>query len=276
MRYIVQKSCYVAVVAVSLMFLATGPLAAAPPPTTTFNLSSAGSGANLAGVYTSPYAGNLNGGPTIPVICDDFADDSYVPETWTAYVTSLSSLTSGTADGYLKWLNTPGATVSVDGYTLNQAQAYSVAAVLAVEILDTPVGTAQEDLSFAMWGLFYPTGTASDPGAFTQLTSYGDTTDLNNAIADLNSAVKYVETAANSAQVQADVNAVTIYSYDPTLPANPNGPTCNGAPCPNSPPQEFITVNMVEPPSTALLGFDLLAVAGVILFVRRRSKLAQA
>jgi len=33
---------------------------------------------------------------------------------------------------------------------------------------------------------------------------------------------------------------------------------------------------MAEPSSPALLGFDLLAVAGLMLFVRRRLKLTQA
>jgi len=253
------------------MLLATGPLAALPP-TAAFALNSAGSGANLAGVYTSPYTGTINGGPTINVICDDFADNSYVPESWTAYVTPLSSLTPGTADGTLRWLNTPGSTISLDGHTLNQAQAYAVAAVLAVDILQSPTGSQlQEDYSFAMWGLFDPTGTLADPGAFTQLINYGDLGDLVNATNELNAAVTYVFNSSNAAAVAADVNAVTIYSFDPV-----SAPSCGGSACPTAPPQEFITVNMVEPPSPALLGFDLLAVAGLIVFVRRRLKLTQA
>jgi len=270
-----QKSWYLAAVALALMFLATGPLAA-QPPTTTFNLTGVGSGENWAGVYTSPYSGNINGGPTIPVICDDFADDSYVPESWTAYVTSLSSLSSGSTDGYLKWA---GATVG-SAPPLNQVAAYTVAAVLAVEILQNTApadATTEIELSYAMWALFDPTGIPSDPGALAWLAAegYPSGSSFYSAVTtDLANAVQYA--ATNSAQVQADVNAVTIYSYDPTLAANPNGPTCSGGTCPHSPPQEFIAVNMVEPPSTALLGLDLLAVAGLALFVRRRSKLTQA
>ena len=149
-----QKSSHLLVVISALLVLA-GALSAAPP-TATFLLNSAGSGANLAGVYTSPYTGQINGGPTIPVICDDFADDSYVPEQWTAYQTALSSVVSGTPDTYLRWLNTAGATVTINGSTLNQAQAYAVAAVLAFDILQSS-GVAQEDYSFAMWELFDPT-----------------------------------------------------------------------------------------------------------------------
>jgi hypothetical protein len=256
MKYTMQKSWYLVVVALALMLMATGPLAA-QPPTTTFNLTSAGSGANLAGVYTSPYYGTVSpGGSTIPVICDDFADDSYVPEQWTAYVTSLSSLSSSTPDAYLKWA---GATVG--STTLTQVQAYTVAAVLAVDILNS-AGTPQEDYSFAMWGLFDPAG------AFTQLSNYGDIPDENMAKTYLNSAVSYAFNSANAAQVTADVNAVTIYSYD-------KGATSSqcGGPC--TQPQEFIAVSMAEPPSTALLGLDLLAVAGLMFFVRRRLKSTQ-
>jgi len=277
MRHTMQKSWYMVVAALALMLLATGPLAALPPSTATFALNSAGSGANLAGVYTSPYTGTINGGSTINVICDDFADDSYVPESWTAYVTSLSSLTSGTADTYLKWLNTAGSSITVDGQTLNQATAYAVAAVLSVEILGSITGSAaQEDYSFALWGLFDPTGVPGDPsdaGAFGQLANYGLTTDENNAKAYLNSAVTYVTSGAHTAEVAVDVKAVTIYSFDPNPLTGGGPPSCSGNPCPTAPPQEFITVSMVEPPSPALLGLDLLSVAGLIFFVRRRMKL---
>jgi len=268
MRHTMQKSWYMVVAALALMLLATGPLAALPS-TAAFALNSAGSGANLAGVYTSPYTGTINGGSTINVICDDFADNIYVPESWTAYVTSLSSLTPGTADTTLRWLNTAGSTITVDGQTLNQAKAYAVAAVLSIDILESATGSAaQEDYSFALWGLFDPTGTSADPGAFTQLANYGDLGDLVNATNDLNIAVSFVTNPANNSQVAADVSAVTIYSFDPVT-----APKCGSGPCPTAPPQEFITVNMVEPPSPALLGLDLLAVAGLIVFVRRRMKL---
>jgi hypothetical protein len=261
-----QKSWYLVVVALALMFLATGPLAALPP--TTFNLTGVGSGANLAGVYTSPYSGTVSpGGPTIPVICDDFADDSYVPEQWTANVTSLSSLTPGTTNGELKWAN-----ATVGGVTLTQAQAYTVAAYLAGEILTSVAGSAaQEDLSYAMWGLFDPTGTTNDLGAFAWLQYYGYNNDETIAMNDLTSAVSYVQTHNLGPSNYANV---TIYSYDTA--ANPNGPTCNGGTCPNSPPQEFITVSMAEPPSAALFLLDLLFVAGLTLFVRRRLKLTPA
>jgi len=266
MRYTTQRSWYLIVVALALMLLATGPLAAAPPPTVTFNLTGVGSGANLAGVYTSPYTGNINGGSSMGVICDDFADDSYVPETWTAYVTSLSSVAAeGSPDTILKWLTgvTPEAatetlTFGATTYTLNQAQAYTVAAVLAVDIMNAPTGSQQQqDLSFSLWELF----DYSD--ASTALNGY--TSDQTNSLNYLNAAIMFASNSADAAEVKADVNATTIYSYD-------TGATgACGGPC--TAPQEFLAVNMVEPPFPALLGLDLLAIGGLILFARRRLKL---
>jgi hypothetical protein len=269
-RRLLERSLYVVLAGLSLMLLIANPLAATP--TVTFNLTSPGSGANLAGVYTSPYYGNINGGSTIPVICDDFADESYVPETWTAYVTSgssISGLTPGTTGDQLNWLNTSGSTITVNGQTLDQAQAYTVAAVLAVDIMQS-TGTAQEDYSYALWGLFdpYGNGVSGDPGAFGQLAGY--TSDLNNATMDLYNAVSYAFNSVNAAQVQTDVNAITIYSYDASA-GIPTG-ACGG-PCPK--PQEFITVNMAEPPAPALLGMDLLGLAGLMLIARHRGWLAR-
>ena len=263
MRNSTRKSWHLILPALFFALLPVGPLAA--QPTTTFNLTGVGSGDIVwsnsgGGINTSPYAGNVSGGSTIPVICDDFADNSYVPETWTAYVTQLSSLTPTTTDATLKW--TTG-----DGGTLTQDEAYTVASVLAVEILNpTNTATAQEELSFAMWALFDPTGTTKDPGALAWLLSNGypsNSAFYQQVVSDLNNAVTYASNSANANQVNADKSETTIYSYDPV-----NGVSnCGGC---SGPPQEFIAVKMAEPSSPALLGFDLIAVAGLVFLVRRR------
>ena len=259
-----QKSRYVFVAALlAIVLLAASPLAA--QPTATFNLTGVGSGANLAGVYTSPYAGKINGGATIPVICDDFSDESFVPEQWTAYATSLSSLLSGTANtSVLKWqspfLIGSGAAVAM----LSQTEAYSAAALLAIDIL-TSTGIAQEEYSFAMWDLF-------DPGAFALLTSHGfvpyETVAQNFLNIAVNEASTGNMTSGSSVSSYLSNYTVTIYSY------NGKGTWCGGGYCP-PPPQEFITVSVAEPPSPALLGVDLLGLAGLVLFARRRGWLAR-
>jgi hypothetical protein len=266
----VHKSFYAILAALALLILTVCPMGA--QETATLYVNSAGSGANLAGVFTSPYTGTVNGGPTIDVICDDFADNSYVPETWTAFVTPMSSLTSGTTDTDLRWLNTTGATMTEDSQTLNQTQAYEVAAVLAIEIVQAPSGSqAQEDLSYALWGLFYPTGVPDNTGAFTWLANAGDTTDLANAENYIDNAVNFVLNPSNSAQVQADVNSATIYSYDPA--ANPNGPVCGSGACVTSPPQELITITPIaasEASTPILLAVDLLGFIALMGFLRKR------
>jgi hypothetical protein len=247
-----QKSAYVIVAALGLVLLATGPLVA-QPPTATFDLTGV-EGAVLAGVFTSPYYGSVGGGTTIPVICDDFSDESYVPEDWTAYVTPVSGLTSSTTDSYLKWLNTPGSTITVDSYSLSQATAYTVAAVLATDILTSAAGSSvQQDYSYALWELFDP----SD--AEGQLAGY--TSDLTNSEAYLNNAVTYVEN--NNIMPSAYAN-VTIYSYDSAF-----GTSCGGGSCP-PPPQEFISVNVAEAPPLAESVLYFLLVGGSFLFFGRR------
>jgi hypothetical protein len=274
-----QKSWYAVGAALALVLLATSPVAAQTQ--VAFELNSPGSGANLAGVYTSPYTGTINGGSTVPVICDDFADESYVPETWTAYETSLSSMISGAANtSVLKWqpstleelYGTPG---------LSQVQAYEVAAVLSIDILfgSATGSTAQEDYSYALWGLFDPCGngtngtsptsclsgtpaTSGDLGAFGQLETYSPS-NLSAAETDLSTAIA----AVTSGSANLSNYDVTIYSYDTGATGNCGG-TC-------TPPQEFITVSMAEPPAPALLGVDLLGLAGLILLARRFGSMAR-
>lgn len=57
---------------------------------TTASMDLTGAGSNVMdGVYVGPYTATVNGVST-QVICIDYADESYIGETWTANVTSLS------------------------------------------------------------------------------------------------------------------------------------------------------------------------------------------
>src|SRR5689334_12840939 len=63
-------------------------------PSYTFTLTGV-TGNYLAGVYTSPYFATINDDQGhslvgIPVICDDFATDSYVGQTFQATVTTVA------------------------------------------------------------------------------------------------------------------------------------------------------------------------------------------
>jgi hypothetical protein len=218
---------------------------------------------SLAYVCTSPYVAQIGGSSvSTNVICDDFNDESFVPEDWNAYVTSLtpSSYTIPSPD-YLKF---SGAIVTDPNngsqITLSQQQAYETAALLAEDILAiTPANQISAAIdSYAMWGLFEP-GTPGNPnsGAFPWLTEYASSY-VSQAEQTLWNAAETIQTQGTAA---LDGATVTIYSYA----------SCISGGCASTPPQEFITVsNMPEPSSVAMLAADLFAVAGLVFFFRRR------
>ncbi len=235
-------------VGISAIFAAC---ALASPPTTYFQLTGVqGATLPVGGVYTSPYFATIGSTTNVPVICDDFADDTYFNESWTAYMTDLSGVDSSSV---VKWKSGSA------GFGLTEDQAYTVAAYLGTEILGAVAGSQnQQDLSYALWGLF-------DPAAFSYLTSSGYSGDASTAQTDVQNAITYVAnhglTTANFAgQTGA---TVTIYSYD-------TGAMCGSGPCPTAPPQEFIKVSMAEPSYPTVLGLDLLAAIGLMVTFRRR------
>ena len=250
MKNILSNTSISIVAATALMIFPATLLVA--QPTANLYLLDPGSGANLAGIYTSPYDGSINSGASIPIICDDFADESYQSEDWTAFVTSLSSISSeSSVNSTVKWARSAFDT------NLTQAQAYDAAAILSIDILNGPSGSLTQQLySYALWALFDPTGTTQDPGAITWLNNQGYGSDVS--IVD-----GYVNTAINDVtNPNATINGrtlsqylsnykVTIYSYDSAV-----NPTCPGGNCP-PPPQEFITVTAPEASTPVLLAVDL-------------------
>jgi hypothetical protein len=267
MKHSLNKSWYI-VGAMTFAF-ASGLVA---QPTTTINLLSYPEGVEgpvMGNVYTSPYYATIGtSSSVVPIICDDFADESYLPETWTAYATNLSGVTTGP----VLW---SGGTVPGVAGTISESAAYTTAAYLAVEILETnqstPAGAEQAgDLSYAMWALF-------DPAVFTDQTNgaggtctlsggYGclSSTDFGNAEADLKSAYASVNTnGLNTANFDSKEGVnVTIYTYD-------SGAICSGSPC-SGPPQEFLSVTAPEASTPLLMAIDLLGFVALVGFLRKR------
>jgi hypothetical protein len=258
-----------------LAFLATAAIGFAQPPSDeTFYLygiqgQSGLQGTVMAGAYTSPYLADINGSTVgTNVICDDYSDDSYVPEEWDAYVTPFSQLNNNAAYVQFGSSNTNTSFTSSIGYGLGLDQSYITEAILAEELLQQPMGSVTGgELSFAIWGLF-------DPQAFTDLQnegggtyngiSYTGTQLYQAAYNDLQSAI-----SAAKGDTLSEFSNVTLYTYDPPSSTGKAPWNCSGS-CP-PPPQEFIVVsNMPEPSSVAILGTDLLAVAGLVFFLRRR------
>jgi PEP-CTERM motif len=215
--------------AVFVAFLSFTPSAIAD---STMTLTGAGSNV-MNGVYIGPYTATINGVST-PVICDDYFDDSYIPESWTASTSTFPGLTSVKFTG------------------VNETQNYEEMAYLALELLAAPVNSVQAgEIQYALWGV-------SDPGAIPSLTAF-------NA-ADGAAAQGYLTGAQNSYSSLTAAQLAEFTFYTP----NTNDPiTCGSGACASTPPQEFITVTTPEPGTTALLAIGL---GGLFLLTSKRRK----
>jgi hypothetical protein len=167
------------------------------------NLTSAGNNV-MDGVYVGPYNATVNGTST-QIICDDFTDESYVGESWTANVTTLANL-SGT-----KW-----------GGMSNATTLYDEAAWLATQMVSpTYSGNATQVgyLAYALWAVFQPAA-------------------VENWLGANSSTWLAVQAWLNSAGAQhfTPGEFANFFLYTPNM----NYPiTCNGGGCPTAPPQEF-------------------------------------
>lgn len=232
--------------AVGIALLASLCLAGSALATTaSMDLTSPGSsvtGTNvLNNAYVGAYTANINGVPT-PVICDDFSDDSFVPETWTANVSTFSNLSGG------MWYSSTNPSQST---LLYEEAAYLVEQMYANASNSTAVG----DIQFAIWDLF-------NSGATAGLSS-----------ADLTRVNAWLAAASNPSNL-ASVNFGDFTIYTPIEPTDAQCPGYPNSACPSTPPQEFITYSAAEPSFIALLGVDLALFGCALLFLRRRRAIA--
>ncbi|HEX4002738.1 MAG TPA: PEP-CTERM sorting domain-containing protein [Candidatus Acidoferrales bacterium] len=209
---------------------------------TLMTLTGVGNGNSLDGVYTGPYTGTVGGVANTPVICDDFADESYIGESWSATVSTVASLA-----GNVKW-----------GSETNAQQNYEIAAWLAETLVSTTNATSAEDISYAIWLVLDPTDvqnylTSSDPGT-------------------LSAAEGWINTAENAITSQ-DLTAASFANVLVYTPVPGTATDCNGGPCPANSPQEFLVVTP-EPSSILMLLIGLIAIVG--LARRRRGSMALA
>ena len=199
------------------------------------NLTSAGNNV-MDGVYVGPYSATVNGTST-QIICDDFVDDSYVGESWTANVTTLSNL-NGT-----KW-----------GGMANATTLYDEAAWLATQMLSpTYSGNATQVgyLAYALWAVFQPNAVKSWLGA--------------NSAAWL--AVQgWLNSAAGQQFTPGEF--ANFFIYTPDLG---HSITCNGGPCPTTPPQEFFGF-ISAPEGGSTLVYLLLTTLACLAAIKFRSR----
>ncbi len=171
----------------------------------TANITLTSPGSNVMnGVYVGPYFATVNGVST-PIICDDFADETYNNESWTANVHTTSNL-SGT-----KW--------GTGASALYNEAAHFAGVMMGLE--SNPSANAQTIgyLSYTIWALF-------DQSAVEAWLGSGSTA--------WKAVEGYLGTAGGYASVAAPSNMVL-------LTPNTNDPiTCGGGACATAPPQEFI------------------------------------
>lgn len=196
-----------------------------------------GAGSNvMAGVYVGPYTATINGVST-QVICDDFADNTYINESWTASVANFSNL------GNTRNTTRPNPDLTPE----QQALYYTQVAWLTLQMLSSNDPTTIARIHFAIWGIF-------DPSALTYLDP------VNRA-----GAQGWIDLARAQHLTLDQFPNFLVYSPYPDY----GNPTCNGGTCLSKPPQEFLVVTP-EPSALMLLGVDLFALVVLILLLRRR------
>ncbi len=217
-----------------LLLLAAAAVLAIAPSTMadTMTLTGAGPGNVDYNVYVGPYAATINGTSTA-VICDDFADDSYVNESWNTSVTSLATVTGSSN---VKWASEAGD--------------YSEAAWLTLQLIGAPNKSESAAIQYAIWDLLDPSQVSSYVAGFSGGTSF-----LSDS-ANTNGVQYWLNDASGSSLSSSQLADFLIYT--PT--------TCISGPCSNGKlPQEFIVYT--PEPSAALMLF--MGLAGLIFLKRR-------
>jgi hypothetical protein len=205
-----------------------------------------------AGIYTGAYPFTFTSGSTstsINAVCDDFADEIYVGESWKVTVTPFSSLSStiGTNNASVMWGG--GA---INGQTYSQSQLYDAAAYL-VGLMNNSAYSVS-NLSYAIWQIFDPPGNSDN--AIQWLTQY----DGTNAASDIATVNSYIALAlANYGKVNpSDFEVLTPVSGSQI-------PSGDGR------PQEFIyEIQTPETSAGILFGADMLGLLGLAIVFRRR------
>ena len=199
MKKAIQSSLWVGVVVVF-----AGTWAAAQ---TSVTLTGPPPGYSYDGIYVSPYYATVGGVTNVPVVCDDFGDNSTL-STWNATVTPFTSISPTNTS----W--------SLAGKSLTQ---YDAVAWLTLQVLQqTPGTTGQIIYSFADWALFDPSGVASyltkNPVSTGTLTSAALCNDIFGSGAYsagvCNAAGGGLIAAAYAAGVPAGIGNMVIISPD--------------------------------------------------------------
>jgi len=220
--------------------------------TTAVTITGVGDGSSVTnpsyfGVYVDPYTATVGGVANTNVICDDWSDNTFVGESWTANVSTVASVSSGN----MTPIFAPAA--SKIASPLTPGQLYDEVAWLATQLLANPTNsTNQAEVSFAIWELTYsyaPTPQMPDPKTFLSGSPNGST--YQNAISGSNGLLAQAAAAVNSGYSGAGWEILTPVAGTP------------------GPPQEFL---VYTPESSAMILFsaDMLGLLGLVIVFRRR------
>jgi hypothetical protein len=204
----------ISLLAIAVTFLLLTPAAFADSMT----LTGVGNNGSLYGVYVGPYVATVDGATNTPVICDDYAHESYLNTPWNVNVSSFPSLTNVRFTGP------------------NETQNYDEVAYLANILFGVSGNNAEADaLQYAMWDINDPTDVNAAIGSTSFFTDSSDPDGVAYWLSQANNA--YLTNAIPA----GDLSDLLIYT-----------PTTGGS----GSPQEFI-VKTPEPSTILLLGLGL-------------------
>lgn len=242
----------------------------------------------LGGIYTNPYTFSItqNGSTTYPVLlsCDDFFNDVYQNESWTANITQLSTIegeTSLNKTVYFPYNSSQAQNLPNNGSTAVQQQqwGYEEIAYLAADLyynyakdtndsLDNYGNAQAAQLSYAIWDIY-------DPSLLTDNTQHLDSADLTaaeNYVAQAQYFVQHGGLVGNALIFTPICNTTTNTGCTTESNIKLSNGSITGA------PQEFIEVlspnganPMPEPSLIAFLAVDLIFVLALVARGRRHT-----
>jgi len=224
--------------------------------TTSMQLTGVGDSVTVGGVYVDPYTATVGGVANTSIICDDWSNNTYFNETWTA--TAFDATTVGTSAPP----NTP-----MFG---NNQQLYNGLAWLGAQLLANPTNAYEQTvISFAMWELTYGVN-----------GTYKDGTDPLDYLKTYQSSAAQCGTGtqcydeALSLYNQANGTIGQSYNSAGWEILNPDPGSQNNSGVWGTPQEFMLYVPAPETSETVILAGDLLLFGVAVLVLRRRGLLA--